>query len=172
MEYSELIKVRHSTRGFDGRLLTEEQIRELVAAGTLAPNGCNYQSWHFYATIDKAKIEGLSPDIYSRDWITTAGAVIVVCTEDGPLIERFGDRAKSLFILQDTAAAATQILLKAADMGLSGCFVGAFNEYECRKCFWIPDNRRPVIMLPIGYEKVPTVPEKSRKPLDEVLTIV
>lgn len=172
MEYSELLKTRHSTRGFDGRLLAEDQIRELVSAGTMAPNACNMQSWHFYATCDKAKIEGLSPDIYGRDWIKTAGAVIVVCTEDGALIDRFGNRAKSLFILQDTAAAATQILLKAADMGLSGCFVGAFNEYECRKYFGIPDNRRPVILLPIGYEETPVVSEKSRKDINEVLTVV
>lgn len=172
MEYRELIKARHSTRGFDGRLLTEDQVRELVTAGTMAPNACNMQSWHFYATCDAEKIKGLSPNVYGRDWIGTAGAVIVVCTEDGALIERFGDRAKSLFILQDTAAAATQILLKAADMGMSGCFVGAFNEYECRKYFGIPEGRRPVIMLPVGYEEAPTIPEKSRKPLDEVLTIV
>ncbi len=173
MEFNELIKVRHSTRGFDGRLLTEADIRELVTAGTLAPNGCNMQSWHFYATCDKEKIEGLAPDVYSRDWIKSAGAVIVICAViDGPLAERFGDRAKSLFILQDTSAAATQILLKAADMGMSGCFVGAFNEYECRKYFGIPEGQRPVIMLPIGYEEVPTVPEKSRKDLEEVLTLI
>lgn len=172
MEYSKLIKVRHSTRGFDGRLLTKEQVRELVTAGTMAPNACNYQSWHFYATCEREKIELLTPDIYSRNWIKTAGAVIVVCTEDGALIDRFGDRAKSLFVLQDTAAAATQILLKAADMGMSGCFVGAFNEYACRKFFAIPDDRRPVIMLPIGYEASSMVPDKSRKDLDEVLTII
>lgn len=172
MEYSELIKVRHSTRGFDGRLLTEEQICELVTAGTLAPNACNLQSWHFYAVCDKEKIEGLFPAVYGREWIKTAGGVIAVCTEDGALTERFGDRAKSLFILQDTAAAATQILLKAADMGMSGCFVGAFNEYECRKYFGIPDGRRPVILLPVGYEEVPSVPEKQRNPLSEVLTII
>ncbi len=172
MEYSELIKMRHSTRGFDGRLLTEKQLCELVTAGTLAPNACNMQSWHFYATCDKSRIEGLFPDVHGREWIKSAGAVIVVCTENGDLIDRFGDRAKSLFVIQDTAAAATQILLKAADMGMSGCFVGAFNEYECRKYFAIPDNRRPVIMLPIGYEVTPEVPEKSRKPLDEVLTII
>lgn len=172
MEYSELIKVRHSTRGYDGRLLTEDQLRELVTAGTLAPNACNYQSWHFYATCDKEKIEGVCPDVYSREWIKTAGAVIVVCTENGQLVERFGDRAKNLFVIQDTSAAATQILLKAADMGMSGCYIGAFNEYECRKYFGIPDNRRPVLMLSIGYEETPTVPEKSRKPLDEVLTII
>lgn len=172
MEYSELIKVRHSTRGFDGRLLTEDELREIVTAGTLAPNACNMQSWHFYATCDKAKIEGLSADVYGREWIKTAGAVIVVCTENGDLIDRFGDRAKSLFVLQDTAAAATQILLKAADMGMSGCFVGAFNEYECRRYFGIPDNRRPVIMLPVGYEEVSAEQGKSRKDLDEVLTII
>lgn len=172
MEFSNLIKVRHSTRGFNGRLLTEDQLREIVTAGTLAPNACNMQSWHFYATCDREKIDALFPDVYGREWIKTAGAVIVVCTDDGDIVERFGDRAKSLFVLQDTAGAATQILLKAADMGMSGCFVGAFNEYECRKYFAIPDSRRPVIMLPIGYEETPTVPEKSRKPLDEVLTII
>lgn len=172
MEYSNLIKVRHSTRGFNGKLLTEDEVREIVHAGTLAPNACNMQSWHFYATCDKAKIEGLFPDVYGREWVKTSGAVIVVCTDDKDIVERFGDRARALFVLQDTAGAATQILLKAADMGMSGCFVGAFNEYECRKYFNIPDGRRPVIMLPLGYEEIPAVPEKSRKNLDEVLTII
>lgn len=172
MEFSELIKVRHSTRGFDGRSLSEEELKELVLAGTMAPNACNMQSWHFYATCDRHKIEGLCPAVYGRDWIKTAGAVIVVCTEDGGLTERFGDRARSLFVLQDTAAAATVILYRAADMGMSGCFVGAFNEYECRKYFGIPDNRRPVAMIPVGYEPSGEVPEKKRKALDDVLTVI
>lgn len=87
-------------------------------------------------------------------------------------MDRFGERARSLFVLQDTAAAAAQMLLKAADMGLSGCFVGAFNEYMCRKQFNIPDTRRPVILLPIGREKAPEIPEKVRKPLCDVLTVI
>ena len=172
MEFSKLITTRHSTRGFDGRCLTQDQLRELIEAGTMAPNACNMQSWHFYATCDAEKIQALFPDVHGRDWIKTAGAVIVVCAEDGALVERFGERAKSLFILQDTAAATTMILLKAADMGMSGCFVGAFNEYECRKFFAIPEGRRPVAMIPVGYETTDTIPPKVRKPLDEVLTII
>lgn len=171
MEFSKLICERHSTRGFDGRCLTEEQLRALVQAGTMAPNACNMQSWHFYATCDRDKINGLFPNVHGREWIKSAGAVIVVCTEEGELTERFGERARSLFILQDTAAAATTVLFCAADMGLSGCFVGAFNEYECRKYFGIPEGRRPVAMIPVGYDPLPT-PSKSRRPLDEVLTVI
>lgn len=172
MEFKDLLAARHSTRGFDGRSLTKDQLRELVSAGTMAPNACNLQSWHFYAACGREIIDGLYPDVYGREWIKTAGGVIAVCAEEGELCDRFGERARSLFILQDTAAAAALILCRAADMGLSGCFVGAFSEFECRRYFDIPDCRRPVALLPVGYESDGEAPVKIRKSLDEVLTII
>lgn len=171
MEFEKLMNTRHSTRGFSGKRLSEDEVRELVRAGTLAPNACNMQSWHFYAVVGDA-VEKLYPDSYANEWIKTAGAAILVCAEDGELCARFGERARDLFILQDTAAAATMILLRAADMGMSGCFIGSFREEACRCAFSVKENHIPVALLAIGYETEPQTPEKSRKPLDSVLTIV
>lgn len=171
MEFEKLMNQRHSTREFSGKRLSEDDVRELVHAGTLAPNACNMQSWHFYAAVGD-KVEALYPDAYAREWIRNAGAAILVCAEEGELCSRFGERARNLFVLQDTAAAATMILLRAADMGMSGCFIGAFNEEACRRVFAVKKNHRPVAILALGYEAKPAVPEKSRKAIDSVLTIV
>lgn len=171
MEFEKLANARHSTRGFTGKRLTEDDVRELVRVGTLAPNACNAQSWHFYALVGD-DVSKLCPDAYRNEWIKTAGAAILVCAEDGELCARFGDIARNLFILQDTAAAATMILLRAADLGMSGCFIGSYKEDACRDVFGVADNHIPVALLAIGYEEASEIPEKSRKPLCDVLTVV
>ena len=169
MEFNRLIETRRSTRGFDGTPLPQDLAKELLYAATKAPNACNLQSWHFYA-LDQASIRKLVPDVYRGEWILQAGAAFVICTEDGKLAERFGDRGR-MFALQDTAAAMTMLLLKAADLGWSGCWLGAFDPESCRKVLEIPEGREPVAIAVIGRtENIP--PQRERKPLETVCTMV
>ena len=160
---------RRSTRAFTGLTLCNETIHELLQAATRAPNACNFQSWHFYV-LDQKNIAKLVPDVYRGEWILKAGAAFVVCTEDGKLTERFGERGK-LFAIQDTAAAMTMLLLTAANIGYAGCWLGAFDPDACRKLLSIPEGREPVAIAVIGYaDTLP--PMRDRKPLSEVCTIV
>ncbi len=169
MEFTRLIEQRRSTRVFDGTPLSGDLAGELLYAASKAPNACNFQSWHFYA-LDQANIRKLVPDVYRGDWILRAGAAFVICTEDGKLTERFGERGK-MFALQDTAAAMTMLLLKAADLGWSGCWLGAFDPEFCRKVLDIPEGREPVAIAVIGRtENIP--PQRERKPLETVCTMV
>lgn len=171
MEFEKLIYRRRSTRGFTGKPLTDDQIQKLLHAAVNAPNACNLQSWHFYCVCDRVKIEGLVPEVYGGAWIKNAGAIFVICTDAQKLAERFGERGDKLFCIQDTACAADHMLLMAAELGLDGCFVGAFDEDNCRKYLNIPANQRPVIILPIGYASA-EFPKKPRKNIDGVVTFV
>ena len=169
MEFTRLIEQRRSTRVFNGTPMSENLAKELLYAASKAPNACNLQSWYFYA-LAQANIAELVPDVYRAEWILQAGAAFVICTEDGKLAERFGDRGR-MFALQDTAAAMTMLLLKAADLGWSGCWLGAFDPDACRKVLSIPEGRVPVAIAVIGKtDNMP--PQRERKSLEEVSTLI
>lgn len=170
MEFNKLITKRRSVRGFTGGKIPGDAVRTMLNAGLRAPNACNLQSWHFYCICDRETIEGLVPTVYGGEWIKNASAVIVICATPARLEERFGERG-TMFVMQDTAAAAENILLSAADLGYGGCWIGAFHEENCRRYLSIPDNERPVILLPIGtYEAEPAL--RERKPFDDAVTII
>ena len=173
--FIDLLYKRKSIREFTDYALSEAEITLLMESATRAPNACNFQSWHFYAVSNRDVINSFysaeGSAIYGGKWITEAAMVVVVCTDAKELEKRFGDRGSNLFAVQDTAAAITNILLQAADIGLGGCWIGAFNEDKCRELLDIPAQRRPVALLPIGKPKSDPS-ERGRKPLNDVVTMI
>ncbi len=170
MEFKNLVTKRRCIRNFSGGSIPKSHLRMILESGLRAPNACNFQSWHFYCICGKEQITGLVPDVCRWDWVKNAAAVIVICTKSAQLEERFGDRG-GMFAIQDTAAAAENILLAAADLGYGGCWIGAFSEDACRKVLELPKEHRPVIILPIGtVEEEP--PLRERNPFEDAVTFV
>lgn len=171
MEFQQLLSERRSVRAFTGAPVSAEQRQILLEAAIRAPSACNLQSWHFYVVADRAKIEALYPTVYGAAWIQKAGLVVIVCTDADAITHRFGEKGSSLFCLQDTAAAMENLLLCAADLGLGGCWIGAFDPEACRVFAAIPDSRTPVAIAAIG-EIAEKSPLRERRPLDEVVTVI
>ena len=168
MEFSELLYKRRSVRAFTEKKVTREQVDKMLEAATRAPNACNMQSWHFYAVTDsevKAKFAE-----FCAPWAASAPVIFVVCTDGEAIINRFGERAR-LFTYQDTALAAQNLLLAAADMGLNGCFMGAFDADKCRALLDVPTKYEIVALIPVG-EAQTEVPLRERKPMGDVVTYV
>lgn len=165
MEFKDLLYKRRSIRSFTGEKMTRSQLNFVLEAATRAPSACNLQSWHFTVVVGDENIAKLCPDVYRGEWIRNASAVIVVSADDEKITERFGDRGRELFALQDTACAMNNILLAAADIGFGGCFIGAFDEDKCREVLNL--KYRPVAIAALGR---PTAePDlRERKPMDEV----
>ena len=170
MEFQKLLFKRRSVRAFTGAGMPAADIRAILEAGVRAPNACNEQAWHFYCVCDAERIAGLVPRVYGGAWMKAAACVIALCVKPQPLEARFGDRGR-MFAIQDTAAAAENMLLRAADMGYGGCWVGAFDEDACRAALSIPDDETPVILLPLGVPEA-ELPLRDRKPLEEVVTFI
>ena len=57
MELKEAIYGRRSVRKYDGRPIAEEDIREIIEAGVMAPNASNFQPWYFVAVANPEKIQ-------------------------------------------------------------------------------------------------------------------
>ena len=169
--FTELLYKRKSIREFNEYAIKDEEINLLLEAATRAPNACNFQSWHFYAITNKQMMDAFYPEICGSKWITTASMIIVVCTDADRLQQSFGDRGSNLFAVQDTAAAITNILLQAADIGLGGCWIGPFSEEKCRELLNLPAAHRPIALLPIGQPK--SEPNnRDRRPLADVVTLI
>jgi len=171
MEFSEVLKARRSTRQFTDEGVTGEQIMKLLDAAVAAPNACNMQSWHFYVVTDESVKRRLSETKTVADWATTAPVIFVVCTAAKALAVRFGDKAENLFAVQDTAAAIENILLAAADMGLGGCFMGAFDNDKCREIVGVAEDHRIVAMVPVGHPAM-ILPARPRNPIENAVTFV
>ena len=171
MEFHDALKARRSTRQFTNRPLSADEIMRLVDAAISAPNACNMQSWHFYVVTDEAVKSKLAEEKAVAEWATTAPVIFVVCTAAKQICERFGAIGEELFAIQDTAAAIENILLCAADMGLGGCFMGAFDKERVRRIVGMRDEHKPVAMVPVG-EPANVLPPRPRNPVEYAVTFV
>ncbi len=170
MEFSEVLTARRSTRKFTDDKVSAEQINEMLKAAIAAPNACNMQSWHFYVITDPSVKTRLAEEKTLAEWATTAPVIFVVCTAPDAIVKRFSERAE-LFTIQDTACAIENLLLCAADMGLGGCFMGAFDHDKCREIVGIPEKYKPIAMVPVG-KPAEILPPRPRNTLESVVTFV
>lgn len=168
MEFNKLLFERRSTRAYTDRILTADEINYILTAAVNAPSACNMQSWHFYCVTDPAVKERFRD--FCADWVSTAPVVFVICTDEEGIVARFGEKAKK-FPVQDTALAMENMLLAAADIGLGGCIIGAYDDDKCRAALNIPEKFKPIALMPVGEPTAP-IPPRPRKPLSEVVTYI
>ena len=171
MEFFDALKARRSIRQFTDRPVSADEIMKLIDAAISAPNACNMQSWHFYVVTDAAVKTKLAEEKVVAEWATTAPVIFVVCTAADKICERFGKIGEELFAIQDTAAAIENILLCAADMGLGGCFMGAFDKEKVRRIVGMRNDHKPVAMVPVG-EPANVLPPRPRNPVEYAVTFV
>lgn len=171
MEFNDVLYSRQSTRAFTDKKITNDEVIKLLDSAIQAPSACNMQSWHFFAITDADVISRLADAGCYAPWVATAPLVVVICTDGNEIINRFGEKARDLFILQDTAAATENLLLAATNMGYGGCWIGSFNEANLRKELSIDGKYNVVAVTPIG-EPAERTPKRERKSLDEVVTFI
>ncbi len=158
MNVLEAIVKRRSIRKYQDKAVPEESLRKILECGVLAPSAGNRQPWVFYVVKNRDTKQALVEASGGQASLAQAPLAIVVCGDAELSAERYGDRGRSLYFLQDTAAAVMNILLAATSLGLGTCWIGAFNETEVREALELPANLRPLAVIPLGY------PDEEREP--------
>jgi len=168
-EFFRVIFSRRSCREFLSDPLDQKTIEKLLEAMRRAPSAGNLQPWHFYViSSDRLKKE-LARAAYGQDFIAEAPLVIVICALPQRSASYYGERGRTLYCIQDTAAVVENLLLAAEALGLGACWVGAFDEREAVHLLGLPADRRPVAIVPVGRPSDhPRL--TSRKPLSEIVT--
>ena len=172
MELDEVIKKRRCIRKFQDKPVSDRDIKKIIGAGTLAPSEGNVQSWKFIVVKNKEIKSRLDEARFSsHNRFKEVPAVIIVCIDKKLAASEYGERGLELYSKQSTAAATENMFLKATDLDLGACWIGAFDEEKVKEIVGIKDNLRPVVLFPIGY---PAEKGKDwgRKSIDEVTKFI
>jgi len=166
MEVYEAIKGRRSVRKYRKREVPKELVKEVIEAGIWAPSAGNVQDWRFILTDKEPVKKALAMAAHNQEQIRRASWVVVVCSDLREIFRAYGRRGVELYSVQDTAAATQNMLLRAHELGLGTCWIGAFDEGALRKILKLPGHFKPLAIIALGYpaEK----PTSWRKPLEEV----
>ena len=173
MEFTHLIQNRACVRAYSDTPVTKEQITSILEAAILAPNACNFQSWHFYAVTNKDIIRAFHPNIARIPWIDHISCLLVVACDEQitkRLVDRFGEQGR-MFVHQDAAGAINHMLLACADMGLGGCWIGPMDTTKCKKLLSMPEHHSPLAIVTIGVPADPVI-KRARLPLSEKTTFI
>ena len=167
MELQEAIKGRRSIRKFKKQNVTEETVAQLIEAASYAPSAGNIQPWEFVIVRNPTVKKKLAQAALDQAHVEEASAVIVVCADEKSSSMGYGIRGRTLYCLQDTAAATQNILLTAHSLGIGTCWIGSFNEDEAKEALNVPEGVRPVAMIPLGYPDE-TLRHRGRKLLSQI----
>ena len=168
MDVLEAIKGRRSIRAFENREVSPDIVEKLIEAACWAPSAGNIQPWEFVIVRNPETKRKLVEAALNQTFIEEAPVVIVVCANENRSAQGYGVRGKTLYCLQDTAAAIQNIHLTAYSFGLGTCWIGAFNEDEARKILKTPNGIRPVAMIPIGCPAETPKP-RNRRPITQII---
>jgi nitroreductase len=170
-----VLAARWSPRAFDpSAVLTSEQITALLEAARWAATWGDRQPVRFIVGIRGDETFTKVGDQLKRgnSYAKQAGALIVVCTDEGP------DDKTVLYAAVDAGAAIAQLTFEAFSRGLIAHPMAGFDAEGVRTVFGLPDEVRPVAVVAVGmlgdYADVdPKVIERDargrrRLPLEEV----
>jgi len=175
-DFYEIVSKRQSTRAYDtSRMVDREIIARILEAARLSPSACNAQPWHFIV-VDEPELKNKVADAASakllgmNHFTKQAPVHIIVVEEKVNISSGIGGIVKDKhFAFLDIGIAAAHICLAAEAEGLGSCILGWFAESKMKKLLNIPDNRRVVLDIVIGYPAQP-LRAKKRKPAEEVIT--
>lgn len=166
MKFNQLIKQRYSVRNFKNIPLEKQTLMQVLEAARIAPSAVNFQPWHFIVVTQPENLAKLH-NTYPRDWFKAAPAVILACADHSQSWKRNLDGKDSADI--DVAIAVDHLTLQAAEMGLGTCWVCNFDTQKCAELLKLPGHIQPVAMIPIGYPADDNIPEKKRKPMEDII---
>jgi nitroreductase len=174
--FSELVSLRQSDRSYDAdRSVEREKIERILEAARLAPSACNAQPWKIIV-VDNSELknqiaDATSAKVLMMNHFTKQAPVHLVIVEEGAnLSSTFGGWIKRKhFPHIDLGILAEHICLAAAEEGLGTCMIGWFDEGKVKKLLSIPKQKRPILIITLGYSAQPTR-EKRRKTMDEIVS--
>lgn len=177
---NETIANRWSGRAYDAsKPVSHAQIIALLEAARWAPSCFGDEPWRFIVWDKNADAKAWQHAFdcvvpSNQTWVKDAPVLILVCA--GTL---FGhNQTPNRWAQYDTGAAAENLCLQAAGMGLMAHQMGGFNADKTREHFAIPAEYTPMAMITIGYQgdannlpdelKARELAARKRKPLGEL----
>ncbi len=159
MDTFDAIRKRISVREYADKPIEKENLEKITDAGRLAPTARGEEPWEFIVVTKKDKLKELADIADHGKFLSGAAAAIAIFCKD------------TKYYLEDGCAATENLLLMAADQGLSSCWVACDKKpYSQAICDLLkaPGGYKLVSLIALGKAKTKVMPADKR-PLKEVL---
>lgn len=170
----ELAQARQSDRSFEpGRKIDREVLERIIEAGRIAPSACNGQPWHFtVVTSDELlpQVARATSSLGMNKFVKDASALVLITHESTNITSRLGCGIKDKdFPMMDLGIASAYITLAAEDEGIGSCILGWFDEKKIKQLTGIPEKKRLMLIVALGYAAKPKR-KKVRKEWGKVVS--
>ncbi|MBE6494326.1 MAG: nitroreductase family protein [Methanosphaera stadtmanae] len=146
----ENINKRCSTRVFNDKKISLEDLKTIIKSAFCAPSATNLQPWEYIIITDYDKVRDMRNIHPYAAMFETASSGIIVCGNLNKVIPNYEE-----FWIQDCSAATQNILLAANALGISSVWTGIYPvEERCDKLkeyFCLPENIMPFALIALGY---------------------
>ncbi len=172
--FLDLVIKRQSDRAYLNKAVEKGKIDKCLEAARLAPSACNSQPWTFII-VDDEKLKNRIADATSNTLLplnhfTKQAPVHIVIVRESPKITaKLGGLIKDKdYPLIDIGIAAEHFCLQATSEGLGSCMLGWFDEKKVKKLLDIPEMKRPILIITLGYP-AKKLRAKKRKKFSEIV---
>ena len=189
----DLIKSRKSVRKYSEKHISDEDLKQILEAGRLAPSWMNVQSWKFIVVKSEENKSLLSELSIGQAHVKNADALIV-CVADinawreanitniknpalNPALQ--GDNGILIRTMEQIIYPISYMMLEAESLGIRSCIIGALgNEItgiqaetysKVKEVLGLGENQILSTIITLGYEAESTTTSKIRKDFDDVI---
>ena len=176
MEFQTLIENRRSVRKYSPNTdITKKQIQQLIKAALEAPSWKNTETGRYYCVLSEDMKQKLRKEClcYANNDIKTEHAALIATTfvhnragfqKDGTPDNEIGNG----WGCYDLGLQNENLILKAAELGLSTLIMGLRNADKIREMLSIPESETIVAVIAVGTaDEEPSRPK--RRELEDVL---
>lgn len=184
------------------RRLGDEVIESLVSQATKSPSAYNMQNWRFIVVQSDSAKGRLKSAAYEQQKIVDASVAFIVCGTlaahvqlaaalqpcveanimEQQMVDGWVALASSSHIgnpalqrdeaIRSASLAAMTLMLAAQGMGLGSCAMSGFDAMQVVREFGLSATELPVMIVVVGYPAAGNWPQKPRKALSEVISVV
>src|SRR3989338_40500 len=161
MEFDKVIESRKSVRSFRSKKASWKDVIEAINSALQAPFAGNQNHMNFIIIERQETINRIS-ELTNQLWINECGILVIVCSDDTHLENLYGERGR-IYSRQQAGAAIYMLLLKLEDLGLGGCWIGAYTDELVKQKLKIPQHIQVEAIIPVGYEAQGAGVKKPKK---------
>jgi nitroreductase len=151
MDFETVVKKRRMCREFLDREVPQEMVDRILDLASRYPSAGHTEPQEFIVVRDRRMKEDLAHAALDQMFVAQAPVVIVVVSDVRRSARRYGERGVRFFSIIDGAFVAMLILLAVVEEGLGACFVGSFYDEEVQQILSLPQEVRPIGIIPVGY---------------------
>lgn len=159
------IKSRRSIRKYLPNQITDQELEQILEAGTFAPSGHNSQSWHFTVIQNQEVIQHICQKTKEEmaksevEWVKKMGNNPNYNLVHGaPTLIVVSGNQEAYSPLADCSAAIQNMLLAAESLNIGSLWIGLIEYYfkleESQQVLELPQGYKPYFGVCLGYKAI------------------